>query len=70
MDELKLQDDEVQAAKWVSIPTFESIIASGQASDTGYFIFKEYYDKFYNTYLVFEDGKPVFKKKNEGSEQK
>ena len=31
---------------------------------------KEYYDKFYNTYLVFEDGKPVFKKKNEGSEQK
>ena len=70
VDELKLQDDEVQAAKWVSIPTFESIIASGQASDTGYFIFKEYYDKFYNTYLVFEDGKPVFKKKNEGSEQK
>ena len=70
MDELKLQDDEVQAAKWVPISTFESIIASGQASDTGYFIFKEYYDKFYNTYLVFEDGKLVFKKKNEGSEQK
>ena len=70
VDELKLQDDEVQAAKWVPIPTFESIIASGQASDTGYFIFKEYSDKFYNTYLVFEDGKPVFKKKNEGSEQK
>ena len=70
VDELKLQDDEVQAAKWVPIPAFESIIASGQASDTGYFIFKEYYDKFYNTYLVFEDGKPVFKKKNEDSEQK
>ena len=70
VDELKLQDDEVQAAKLVPISTFESIIASGQASDTGYFIFKEYYDKFYNTYLVFEDGKPVFKKKNEGSEQK
>ena len=41
VDELKLQDDEVQAAKWVPISTFESIIASGQASDTGYFIFKE-----------------------------
>lgn len=70
VDELKLQEDEVQAAKWVSIPTFESLIESGQASDTGYFIFKEYYNKFYNTYLVFEDGKPKFIKKNSESNQK
>lgn len=62
--DLKLQEDEVQAVKWVSISEFESIIENGDASDTGYFIFKEYYEKFYNRYLVFEDGKPVFKKKD------
>jgi len=65
VSDLKLQEDEVQAAKWVSIPTFESIIENGNASNTGYFIFKEYYEKFYDRYLVFEDGKPVFKKKNQ-----
>ena len=41
---------------------YEYIIEHGDASDTGYFIFKEYYEKFYNRYLVFEDGKPIFKK--------
>ena len=62
---LKLQEDEVQAAKWVSIPEFEKIIKKGQASDTGYFIFKEYFEKYYNRVLVFEDGKPVYKKKEQ-----
>lgn len=63
-NELKLQEDEVQAVKWISIPTFEAMITNGQAIDTGYFIFKEYYNKFYNTYLVFEDGRPIYKKVN------
>ena len=61
--DLKLQEDEVQDVKWVSIKEFESIIESGNGIDTGYFIFKEYYEKFYNRYVVFEDSKPVFKKK-------
>lgn len=34
-------------------------LKNGLASDTGYFIFKEYYEKFYNRYLVFENGKPI-----------
>lgn len=63
-NELKLQEDEVQAVKWISIPTFEAMITNGQAIDTGYFIFKEYYNKFYNTYLVFEDGRSIYKKIN------
>lgn len=67
INEIKIQEDEVQAAKWVSISDFEEIIKSGNASDTGYFIFKEYYDKFYNRYVVFEDGKPVFKKHEKSS---
>lgn len=65
LSDLKLQETEVQSARWVSITTFENIIKEGKASDTGYFIFKEYYEKFYNRYLVFEDGKPVFKRKDE-----
>ena len=62
LDKLKLQDDEVQAAKWMTIEEFEKIIDSGNASETSFDVFKKYYEKFYNTYLVFEDGKPVFKK--------
>lgn len=62
LDKLKLQDDEVQAAKWMTIEEFEKIIDSGNASDTSFDVFKKYYEKFYNRYLVFEDGKPVFKK--------
>lgn len=64
ISKLKLQEDEVQAAKWVSIPEFEKIIEDGNASDTGYFIFKKYYDDFYNSYIIFENGKPIFKKRN------
>ncbi len=62
--DLKLQEDEVQDVKWVSIKEFENIIESGNGIDTGYFIFKEYYEKFYNRYVVFEDGKTVFKNYN------
>lgn len=64
IDDLKLQEDEVQAAKWMSISEFEKIIAEGNASDTGFSVFKEYYEKFYNTYIIFENGKPIFKKKD------
>ena len=62
LEKLELQEDEVQQAKWVTIEEFEKIIKEGNASDTGYSIFKQYYEKFYNTYVVFENGKPVFKK--------
>ncbi len=60
--DLTLQEDEVQKAKWVTIPEFEKIIEEGNASDTSFQVFKDYYEKYYNTYVVFEDGKPVFKK--------
>lgn len=62
--ELVLQEDEVQTVKWMKISEFEKLIEDGEASDTGYFIFKEFYNKFYNTYIVFKNGKPIFKKKN------
>ena len=62
VNELKLQEDEVQAAKWVSISEFEEIIKSGNASDTSFNIFKNYYDNFYKRYLTFENGKLIFKR--------
>ena len=64
IEDLKLQEDEVQTAKWVSIKEFENILENGNGIDTGYFIFKEYYEKFYNRYVVFEDGKVVYEKYN------
>lgn len=64
LSSLTLQEDEVQKASWVPISKFEELIQNGEASDTGFFIFKEYFEKFYNTYVVFENGKPVFKKKD------
>ena len=62
VNELKLQEDEVQAAKWISICEFEEIIKSGNASDTSFNIFKNYYDNFYKRYLTFENGRPIFKR--------
>ena len=62
INELKLQEDEVQDAKWVEISEFEKLIEKEQASDTGFYIFKNYYDNFYKSYIEFIDGKPVLKK--------
>lgn len=64
VSKLQLQEDEVQAAKWVSIPDFEKLIEEGKASSTSFNVFKEYYEKYHNRYLVFENGKPLYKKKN------
>lgn len=65
VDELKLQEDEVQDVKWMKISDFQQLIDDGMASDTGFNLFKQYYDNYYNAYLVFIDGKPVFKKEEE-----
>ena len=46
IEKLKLQEDEVQAAKWVKIEEFEKIIEEGNASDTSFSLFKEYYEKY------------------------
>lgn len=41
IDELKLQEDEVQSAKWVTIEEFEKIIERGNASDKSFDVFKK-----------------------------
>lgn len=61
VSDLSLQEDEVQRAKWVDITDFEKMIECGQAVDTSFSIFKEYMEKYYNRYLVFENNRPVYK---------
>ena len=63
IDELTLQEDEVQDVKWVSISEFENMINNGEGISSAFNIFKEYYEKYYNTYVTFENGKPIFRKK-------
>ena len=61
INELNLQEDEVQDAKWVEISEFERLITQGNASDTGFNVFKNYYDNFYKRYIEFVGGKPILK---------
>ena len=61
--DLHLQKEEVCDAKWVTIKEFEKLIKDDKACDTSFDVFKKYYDNYYNRYLIFVDGKPVFKKK-------
>ena len=62
VNELNLQEDEIQDAKWVEISEFERLIEQEKASDTGFCVFKNYYDNFYKRYIEFVDGKPILKK--------
>ena len=56
---LVLSSDEVQDAKWFSIEEFEDMIKNGIGINSGYDIFKLYYDNFYNRHYELIDGKPV-----------
>lgn len=57
--DLKLQKDEVQDAKWVTIPQFENMIEDGIVCDTSYSVFKDFYTKYYNKKTIFVDGKAI-----------
>ena len=61
--DLKLQEDEVQDAKWVSIDEFINMVKDGIAINSGFDIFYMYYKEFYNKRYEFIDGKPVLVKK-------
>lgn len=50
INNLKLQTEEVQQVKWMKIEEFEQLLSENKASETGYFIFKNYYDNFYNCF--------------------
>ena len=61
-NEVLINPDEVQAAKWVSLKEFDEMIKNGEGIDSGYDAFKTYYEKFYNKHYELREGKPVIVK--------
>ncbi|MFA6777719.1 MAG: NUDIX domain-containing protein [Bacilli bacterium] len=57
--DLILEPAEVQDARWFSIDDFEKMIADGRGINSGYDIFKMYYQNFYDRHYEIIDGKPV-----------
>ena len=62
INDLKLEETEVQDAKWFSIKEFETMINNGTGINSGYDIFKIYYETFYNKHYEIIDSKPVLVK--------
>ena len=62
INDVHIQPEEVQDAKWMSISHFEKLINRGEASDTSFGLFKNYYDNYYKRTVEFIDGKPVLRR--------
>ena len=62
LNELKLDSTEVQNAKWFSIEEFEIMLNNGTGINSGYNIFKIYYEQFYNKHYEMLNGTPVLVK--------
>ena len=62
INDITIQPEEVQDVKWMSIDNFEKLINRGEASDTSYGLFKNYYDNYYKRTVEFINGKPVLRK--------
>jgi len=58
-NDLILNPEEVQNAKWVTIENFEKMLNDGTGINSGFDIFKMYYNNFYNRHYELIDGKPV-----------
>lgn len=59
IEDLILQEDEVQDAKWVTISEYEKMLEKGIAVRTGFDLFKIYFNEYYDKKVSFVDGKPV-----------
>lgn len=62
LEELHLETTEVQDVKWFSIDEFETMLNNGIGINSGYDIFKIYYNQFYDRHYEIIDGKPVLVK--------
>lgn len=58
-NDLILNPEEVQNAKWITIENFEKMLNDGTGINSGFDIFKMYYNNFYNRHYELIDGKPV-----------
>ena len=57
INNLKLQDSEVQAVKWVTISEYEEMVNNNTAIPTSFNIFKTYYEEYYGKKVSVVDGK-------------
>lgn len=62
IDNLVLETTEVQDAKWVKVNEFEQMINNHEGINSGFDIFKMYYNEFYGKHLEIIGGKPVLVK--------
>jgi len=47
IEKLKLEEDEIQNAKWINISEFEEMLENREAVSSAFKIFKTYYTEFY-----------------------
>lgn len=59
LKDLVLEPTEVQDSGWFSIDDFEKMIADGRGINSGFDIFKMYYQNFYDRHYEIIDGVPV-----------
>ncbi len=57
LNSIKMQEDEVQNVKYVSLEEYAKMITDGLAVSSGFNILKEYLDNYYQKYMIFKDGK-------------
>lgn len=57
LEDVKMQEDEVQNVKWVEVSEYEEMIKNGTAVETSFYIFKEYFNKYYKKHIEKKDGK-------------
>ena len=62
LSDLVLSQNEVQEAKWFSIEEFQQMIEEGTGIDSGFEIFKMYFNNYYERHFELIDGKPVIVK--------
>ncbi len=57
LNEIKMQKDEVQNVKYVTVEEYAKMIEEGIAVASGFNILKEYLDNYYQKYMIIKDGK-------------
>ncbi len=59
LNDIKMQEDEVQNVKWISVDEYSNMIENGTAVETSYSLFLNYYNNYYKKHLEIIDGKLV-----------
>ena len=59
LNDIKMQENEVQSVKWVSVEEYSNMIQSGIAVATSYSLFLNYYNNYYKKHLEIINGKSI-----------